>query len=92
MNLRSSCILSILFGLITHLAVAQVTTGTITGFVNDSARAAVPGATVVATQLETGVRAQTSTSSAGIYVILDLAVGTYQLSRSSSRHGRFLVF
>lgn len=80
MNFRSSCILLILFGLMSQLAVAQVTTGTITGFVNDPAVAAVPGATVVATQAQTGVRAQTSTSSAGNYVLLNLAVGTYQLS------------
>src|ERR1035437_1207250 len=80
MNFRSSCILLILFGLMSQLAVAQVTTGTITGFVNDPAVAAVPGATVVATQAQTGVRAQTSTSSAGNYVLLNLAVGTCQLS------------
>src|ERR1039458_3645595 len=83
MNLRNFGILLILFSLISQLAVAQVTTGTITGFVNDPAPAAVPGATVVATQLQTGVRAQTSTSSAGNYVLLNLAVGTYQLSISA---------
>ena len=80
MNFRNSCILLILFCLMGQLAVAQLTTGTITGFVNDPSPAAVSGATVVATQLETGVRAQTSTSSVGNYVILNLSVGTYKLS------------
>jgi hypothetical protein len=80
MNFRRSFVLLILVGLMSQLALAQVTTGTITGFVNDPASAAVPGATVVATQLETGVRGQTLTSSAGNYVILNLAVGPYQLS------------
>src|ERR1700692_3117316 len=80
MNFRRSFILLTLVGLMSQLALAQVTTGTITGFVNDPANAAVPGATVVATQLQTGIRGQTLTSSAGNYVIVNLAVGPYQLS------------
>ena len=80
MNFRNLCIPLTLFSLAGQLAVAQLTTGTITGFVNDPSPAAVPGATVVATQLETGVRAQTLTSSVGNYVILNLSVGTYKLS------------
>jgi hypothetical protein len=79
---KRSCLALIVLGLLIAPATAQVT-GTITGFVTDPSGAAVPGATVVATHEQTGVRAQTSTSSAGNYVILNLGVGTYQLSVTS---------
>jgi hypothetical protein len=80
MKIRSLAILFVFLGFMSRSAVSQVTTGTITGFVNDSTGAAVPNATVVATEVQTGFRAQTSASSAGNYVIPNLLVGTYDLS------------
>ncbi len=80
MNPRSFCIVAISLGLLSDLAAAQLTTGTITGFVKDPSGLAMPGVTVAAVQVETGVRAETSTSSAGNYVIPNLPVGTYNLS------------
>src|SRR6516165_9960035 len=80
MNPRSFFVVAIFLGLLSGLAVAQVTTGTITGFITDPTNAAVPGATIVATQAQTGIRAQTSTSSAGNYVLPNLAVGAYDLT------------
>lgn len=56
--------------------------GTITGLVTDASGAVVPAATVVATNVATGVKAQTTTSSTGNYVIPNLQVGRYELSVS----------
>ncbi len=54
----------------------QATSG-ITGTVTDSAGAVVAGATVTATNTETGVATRSVTSSAGSYTIIDLNPGTY---------------
>ena len=58
---------------------AQVGGGQITGIVTDEARAAVPGATVVAVNVETAAFRQTVSSVAGIYTLAGLAPGTYRL-------------
>lgn len=63
-------------------AAAQSTFGAITGLVTDSTGAVIPGATVVATNSATGVRAETVTSDTGNYLIPNLQVGTYELSVS----------
>jgi hypothetical protein len=60
-------------------AVAQQTTGTITGRVVDDQGAAVPGATVTGKNLETGfVRSDTSDAE-GIYRLTALPIGRYDL-------------
>ena len=61
-------------------AVAQSTMGTITGLVSDSSQAVIPGATVVAKNMATGAETRTTTSSTGNYVLLNLPVGSYELS------------
>lgn len=65
-------------------AYAQSTFGTITGIVTDSSGGVIPNATVVATNTQTGSRAETVSSSTGNYVIPSLQVGPYQLSVSVS--------
>ncbi len=62
---------------IVPLAVGQVGNGTITGTVIDPAGAVVAAAQVQAKNAETGVVYSGATSSAGIYTIADLPVGTY---------------
>src|SRR5262249_42253245 len=59
---------------------AQSTMGTITGLVTDSSQAVIPGATVTAKNLATGAEARTTTSSTGNYVLINLPVGSYELS------------
>ena len=59
---------------------AQVGGGQITGIITDSAGAAVPGATILATTAATGATRQTVSSSAGVYTVAGLAPGTYSLA------------
>jgi hypothetical protein len=57
--------------------------GTITGTVVDSTGAVVGNATVTATNLATGVSTTRTTSSAGLYTISPLPVGTYSVTVSA---------
>jgi Carboxypeptidase regulatory-like domain/TonB-dependent Receptor Plug Domain/TonB dependent receptor len=56
------------------------TTGSITGIVTDASGAVVPGATITATNIDTGVVATVKTDGAGFYNFPDLLVGNYTLS------------
>ncbi len=76
--------LLLLAALFSQPANAQVTRGTITGFVTDASGAVVPGVKVVARNIATGVQAETISSTTGNYVIPNLQVGTYELSVSQS--------
>src|SRR5262252_3450759 len=68
------------FGLAGHIALAQVTTGRITGAVTDASGATVPGATVTVTQTETDASATFVTDAAGTYSATALKIGTYTVS------------
>jgi hypothetical protein len=59
---------------------AKVSAGTIVGIVRNSARAAVAGATVIATGVESGSIRATVSSSDGLYSFADLAPGTYAVT------------
>ncbi|MFN0106603.1 MAG: carboxypeptidase regulatory-like domain-containing protein [Bryobacteraceae bacterium] len=59
-------------------------TGTIKGSVTDPSGAIVPGASVTATHVATGVESKRETTSAGLFVIAPLAAGTYRLSATSA--------
>ena len=58
---------------------AQVGGGQITGVVSDSGGAAVPGATVTAIQLATGVRRSALSSKGGVYAVAGLVPGAYEV-------------
>jgi hypothetical protein len=58
---------------------AQVATGTILGHVKDSSGAAVPGAQVTATNVETQFSRDTTTDASGQYALLLLPVGSYKI-------------
>jgi Carboxypeptidase regulatory-like domain/TonB dependent receptor-like, beta-barrel len=86
---RSQTLLGLL--LVTLLAIlmpgssqAQVLYGTLVGNVTDASGAAVVGATVVATDLGTGIAKTGITDSSGIYRLSNLAAGTYKVSISAS--------
>jgi hypothetical protein len=72
---------------------AQVTTGTITGTVKDSAGAVVPGATVTVTETGKQTSSVYTTDSSGSYTAPFLIPGTYSLAvdmpgfRKHVRHG-----
>ena len=66
------------------ILLAQATMGTITGLVTDNSGAVVPGVTVVAENVNTGTKTETATSGTGNYVILNLPVGQYQVTVSTT--------
>src|SRR5271170_1533795 len=68
------------FSLSMALAKAQTVTGTITGTVTDPSRAAVPGATVKARNVRTGVDTEATSNSDGVYIIRYLPIGQYELT------------
>ena len=61
-------------------AAAQVTTGKIVGVVTDSSGAAVPGATVTITQVETAASVTVTTDETGNFSATALKIGTYTIS------------
>jgi hypothetical protein len=69
---------------------AQISTGTFTGTVTDPTGAAIPSATVSVTNIATNVTTSQQTRRDGIYTILNLRPGIYDL-RASARGFRDLV-
>jgi hypothetical protein len=63
---------------------AQAVSGTISGTVTDQAGAAVPDATVVATNTATGISGTKVTNSAGAFSFVDLPIGIYDITASKS--------
>jgi Carboxypeptidase regulatory-like domain/TonB-dependent Receptor Plug Domain/TonB dependent receptor-like, beta-barrel len=64
----------------TSNASAQVDRATLSGIVKDSGGAALPGVTVVVTNVATNVVSQQQTSETGSYLIVNLIPGNYQIS------------
>jgi len=69
------------FGCATLLA--QETSGSISGRVVDTSGAAVPGAQVVATHIDTGVTRKTTAAPGGDFAFPDLPIGQYELSAAA---------
>ena len=63
--------------LIPSTASAQAVTGTLLGNVTDSSGAAVPGATVIATDVDKNTSRSVVTNDAGYYIMTSLPNGTY---------------
>jgi Carboxypeptidase regulatory-like domain len=61
-------------------ASAQLNTGTITGTVTDPSGALVPGVKVAVRNSGTNVVRETASSSAGVYTVSNLMVGTYDVT------------
>lgn len=77
-------------------ALAQVTLGTITGTVKDGTGAVIPGVTVEAKNIATGLDVSEQTQSNGSYSVSNLPIGMYELSFSkngfqSEKHTQVLV-
>src|ERR1019366_4120647 len=62
------------------IALAQVTTGTISGTVKDSSGAVLPGAQVVVLNDETGISRTVVTDTSGRYSALSLSLGNYRVT------------
>lgn len=61
-------------------AMAQTSTGSITGQVADTTGAVIPGANVVAQAVDTGVKTKTATNGDGVYSLRFLPIGRYTLT------------
>lgn len=68
----------------TASARAQTINGNIVGTVTDEQGAAVPGATVTATNVETGAQRNATTNEEGLYRIAGLPVGSYSVKIDKS--------
>ena len=68
---------------------AQSNRGTITGTVTDAGGGVVPGANVIAEDPQTGTKYETVTTTTGNYTIVQVPVGTYNLSVELSGFGKF---
>jgi len=65
-------------------ALAQTFRGSINGTVTDPSGAVIPGSTVTATDVATGVEHKTVTSSGGEFAFTDLPLGTYEVVASGA--------
>ena len=69
-------------------AVAQTVTGAVTGNVTDPSGAVIPGAKVVAHNLDTAVDSTAVTDAAGLYRIAFLPIGRYQVTVEAAGFGQ----
>jgi hypothetical protein len=74
------CVLSAALLANPTIAGAQAVSGTLLGNITDSSGSAVPGATVVATEVETNVGRSAITNDAGYYIFTSLLNGRYTVS------------
>ena len=64
--------------------IAQTGNGALTGIVEDPSKALIPGVTITATNVETGVETTVITNESGGYHIPSLLPGTYKLTAELS--------
>ncbi|HVB33679.1 MAG TPA: TonB-dependent receptor [Patescibacteria group bacterium] len=75
----SGLLISLVFFVAGISALAQLPTASILGTVKDPSGAAVPGVTVVATNVDTGATRTATTDAAGNYNVVQLPVGHYSV-------------
>ena len=63
---------------------SQADQGTISGTVTDNTGAAIPGAKVTATDVNTGLQLTTTTDASGIYTFSPIKIGTYSVLASAN--------
>ncbi len=83
-RLATILFLTVAFATPPYLTHAQVLYGVLVGGVEDPSRAVLPGATVTATNRDTGLQRETTTDGSGSYAFRDLQAGTYDLRVSMS--------
>jgi hypothetical protein len=89
MNAARLAVISLL--LLQSLALfAQDPRGTITGRVNDGTGAAISGASIKATNADTGLAVSTKANEAGVYVIPYLIPGTYTIEAQFEGFGTYV--
>ncbi|HEY5214558.1 MAG TPA: TonB-dependent receptor [Acidobacteriaceae bacterium] len=90
----SLCLVAMAACLSSGRALAQTVTGSVTGEVTDTTGAVIPKATVVAENVDTGVKTTTTTNGTGVYTIRFLPIGKYKVSVDAQGFSRqtFSVF
>src|SRR6202158_1324480 len=81
-------VLTLAILLVCRAATAQVLYGTLVGIVTGSDGKAVVGATVTATEVQTGIQHQQVTDSSGNYGLRDLQPGIYDVEVMANGFGR----
>src|SRR5262245_16632464 len=89
-SLSRPLILAVSLLLLVAGAMAQISRGTVSGIVTDSAGAVVTGAKVELTNKNTGVTSTTSTNSAGIYRFDAVDLGVYNLRITQAGFKQFV--
>jgi len=82
--LLALCVLCLCLSIFSGTAYAQANSGDLTGTVFDASGAAIPNATVVALEDETGVRTSATTNAGGGYRFTNLPAGRYTLTASAA--------
>lgn len=82
--LRAIFTTMMLTGLLVATAAGQNAQGTILGHIQDASGAALPGVTVTAKNVNTGISAQFTTTSSGDYVFVNLIPGSYAVTAARS--------
>src|SRR5215813_5243440 len=72
-----------------HPALAQITTGSISGIIADSSGAAVVDAKVTATEISTNAARSVQSATDGSYQILFLPIGTYKIEVNAAGFKKF---
>jgi hypothetical protein len=78
------CVLCTCLAIFSGTAFAQAISGDLTGSVLDSSGAAIPNATVIATNDDTGVQSTMQTNAGGVYRFTNLPVSRYTVTASAT--------
>ncbi|MBM3748569.1 MAG: carboxypeptidase regulatory-like domain-containing protein, partial [Acidobacteria bacterium] len=79
-----SLVLAVLLLLFSSAAAGQTTFATITGTVTDATGAVIPGVTVKARHVATGIETSARSNESGIYTLAQLREGDYTLTARGS--------
>ena len=82
------CLLAVLAG--TTAVHSQTFTASVLGVVNDASGAAIPGATVTATNVATNVHTEARSDATGRYLLPQLQPGTYRLESTAAGFKKYL--
>src|SRR5271170_4229948 len=91
-SLPSNLLGAVIIAVLTAGSISAQTagSGTITGVLTDQTGAAVPGATVIVRNTDTGIDRSTATNDSGIYFATFLQPGHYEVSVSKTGFARLV--
>lgn len=89
-NVAQLTVLCICISCSTPLLLGQAVGASLTGQITDPTGAAIPGATVVTRNLETGLKLKATSNGQGVYTLAPLPPGTYSLTVQASGFQRYV--